>query len=68
MVFPLRDDFIIGNVHFRLKNRRNARNSLEFIENMCTHCAMPIVFTYSEVRELEQNLDFERGGGGRGNC
>ena len=43
MVFPLYDDFIIGNGHFRLKYRQNDRKPLKFIENRCTHWALRLI-------------------------
>ena len=42
-VFPLSDYLFIGNGHFRLKHRKNAKKSLKFIENRCTYCAMRLV-------------------------
>ena len=39
MVFPLSDDFIIGNRHFRLKHKRNFRNSSKLIGI----CKRPVV-------------------------
>ena len=40
MVFPLSNDFIIENGHFRLKHKSNGWESLKSIENRCTHWAM----------------------------
>ena len=37
IVFPLSNDFIIENGHFRLKHKRNGRESSKSIENKCTH-------------------------------
>ena len=36
-VFPLGNDFLIENGHFRLKHKRNRRESLISIANKCTH-------------------------------
>ena len=44
MVFPLCDDFIIDNGHFRLKYRLNDRKPLKFIENRCADCALQLFF------------------------
>ena len=43
MVFPVGDDFIIGNEHFRLKYRRNDRKPLKLIENRCSHWALRLI-------------------------
>ena len=37
MVFPLSNDFLIVNGHFRLKHKGNRRESSKSIENKCTH-------------------------------
>ena len=34
IVFPLSNDFIIDNCHFRLKHKRNGRESLKSIEKI----------------------------------
>ena len=36
-VFLLGNDFLIKNGHFRLKQKRNRRESSKSIENKCTH-------------------------------
>ena len=43
MVFPLSNDFIIENGHFRLKHKTNGQESLKSIGNRCTHGAMLLV-------------------------
>ena len=42
-VFPLSNDFLIGNGHFRLKNKGNRCESSKSIENKCTHWALRLV-------------------------
>ena len=42
-VFPLSNDFLIENGHFRLKHKRNRRKSSKSIENKCTHWALRLV-------------------------
>ena len=43
MVFPLGNDFLIKNGHFRLKHNRNRRESSKSSENKCTHWALRLV-------------------------
>ena len=37
MVFPLSYDFIVENGRFRLKHKRNGRESTKSIKNKCNH-------------------------------